>query len=255
MSRKNLTARSLIIDYHMVMKNSDKEVDQIIVFIRDSLSRMKSEEFGKMTRMAREGGLSVKNMTDFSTKYEPGNKPHFRTTYKMLKILLGRRPVELEAQVPIITIVGGVPEVPKGLRPENYYAVPMVEDTIAAGRDRIVADHVVDIVWVYKPEIGNRRNLVAVKMASDADSMEPTLRPGDIVIIDREDRSIDSSRLYAVRTADDPCAIKRVSISQNRFWLISDNNKKYPPQISEFDSSEDLIIGRVIWSWTSWVNR
>ncbi|MFA5381844.1 MAG: S24 family peptidase [Candidatus Micrarchaeia archaeon] len=251
MSREKCTVQLDFFDYHAVM-SVDDEIDQILVFIRDNLNYFKTNNRGELTRIAKEFSLSQKNMADFSNSYGPGSNPQFRTTYKILKRLLGRRPVDLEGIIPVITVVGGVPEIPKGLRPEDYYAVPMVEDKIAAGLGRIVADKITDLVWVYKPEIGSRRNLVAVKLAPDAKSMEPALHPGDIVVIDRDDKAITSKAIYAVRTSQEPCAIKRISISKERFWLVSDN-PEWPPQISEFNNSEDLIIGRVVWSWTSWV--
>lgn len=237
-----------------INRKLNAEVDRIMVFIRDTLNGYKTSKRGELTVIAKAIGLSQKNLADFSNKYGPGSNPQFRTTYKILRGLLGRRPVDLEGTKPIITVVGGIQEVPKGLRPEDYYAVPLVEDEIAAGSGRIMEDYVAGLVWVYKPEIGNRRNLVAVKLAPDAESMQPTLHPGDIVIIDRDDKAITPKGIYAVRTSEEPCAIKRVSISQDRFWLVSDN-PSWPPQISEFDSSEKLIIGRVVWSWTSWIER
>ena len=232
----------------------DPEIDRILAFIRDTLNDLKTRKRGEITRIAKDTGLSQKNMADFSNKYGPGSDPQFRTTYKILRGLLGRRPVDLEGTKPVITIVGGVQEVPKGMRPDDYYGVPMVEDRIAAGQGRIMDDHVAGLVWVYKPEIGNRRNLVAVKLAADAESMQPTLHPGNIVIIDRDDKAITPQGIYAVRTSQEHLAIKRLTVSNGRFWLVSDNHR-WPPQISEFDSSEKLIIGRVVWSWTSWINR
>ena len=232
----------------------DPEIDRILAFIRDTLNDLKTRKRGEITRIAKDTGLSQKNMADFSNKYGPGSDPQFRTTYKILRGLLGRRPVDLEGTKPVITIVGGVQEVPKGMRPDDYYGVPMVEDRIAAGHGRIMEDHVGGLVWVYKPEIGNRRNLVAVKLAADAESMQPTLHPGNIVIIDRDDKAITPQGIYAVRTSQEHLAIKRLTVSNGRFWLVSDNHR-WPPQISEFDSSEKLIIGRVVWSWTSWINR
>lgn len=245
----------------MVMKTDkrvamkiDAEVDRILAFIRDTLNPIKGEKWGGITRMAEASGLSQKNMADFSNKYGPGSNPQFRTTYKILRGILGRRPVDLEGTKPVITIVGGVQEIPKGMRPDDYYGVPLVEDRIAAGQGRIMEDHVAGLVWVYKPEIGNRRNLVAVKLAPDAESMQPTLNPGDIVIIDRDDKTITPQGIYAVRTSQEHLTIKRLTVSNGRFWLVSDNHR-WPPQISEFDNSEKLIIGRVVWSWTSWISR
>jgi hypothetical protein len=55
-------------------------------------------------------------------------------------------------------------------------AVPLVEGRIAAGLlGQIPGDAVYDILWIYKPEIGGRTDLVAVKLAPDADSITTTL--------------------------------------------------------------------------------
>jgi len=82
------------------------------------------------------------------------------------------------------------------------------------------------LVWVYRPEIGKRQhhNLRAVQLAKDAHSMEPTIRSGDIVIVDPEDRKINPKAIYAVRLdSEGGCAIKRVRVSDNYVVLFSDN--------------------------------
>ena len=91
----------------------DPEIDRILAFIRDRLNELKTSKRGEITRIAKDTGLSQKNMADFSNKYGPGSDPQFRTTYKILRGLLGRRPVDLEGVKPIITIVGGVQDVQK----------------------------------------------------------------------------------------------------------------------------------------------
>ena len=85
--------------------------------------------------------------------------------------------------------------------------------------------------------------------------MEPTIRPGDIVIVDPEDRKINPKAIYAVRLdSEGGCAIKRVRVSDNYVVLFSDNRDPiYGPVVLTKDRAENFIIGRVIWSWTSWV--
>ena len=168
---------------------------------------------------------------------------------------LGNPPETLlcpEPLQPIITIVGELPKVPAWVRPQEYLAVPLVEGRIAAGTGRIVAEDITDLVWVYKPELGGRRNLVAVKLSPNAHSMEPSIKAGSIVIIDHSDRVLSPAGIYAVRTDADACAIKRVRIHQGKFVLLSDN-PEYPPEISDFTDIDSLLVGRVIWSWTSWL--
>jgi phage repressor protein C with HTH and peptisase S24 domain len=112
-----------------------------------------------------------------------------------------------------------------------------------------------DLVWVYKPEIGAREhhNLRAVRLAPDADSMEPTIRRGSIVIIDPTEVTPLPKAIFAVRLDEEGgCAIKRVFQTEAHWVLVSDN-PEYPPLALEKARNPHLIIGRVIWSWTSWV--
>lgn len=158
---------------------------------------------------------------------------------------------------PVISLVGEYDRPPEGLVVDDYYAVPMVEGHIAAGHaGAIPGDYITSMVWVYKPEIGKRRhhNLRAVKLAKDANSMEPTIRRGSIVIIDPVETALSKKGIYAVRLAqyEEECAIKRVREVDN-LWIFVSDNPDYDPIIMKKEQSHNPIIGRVIWSWTSWV--
>ncbi len=171
-------------------------------------------------------------------------------------LLTGEEPPAFQPVQPIIALAGTQPEVPEGLRPEYYLAVPLVEGRIAAGHaGAIPGDCVHDLVWVYKPEIGARQHhdLRAVRLAPDADSMEPTIRRGSIVIIDPTEGYPLPKAIYAVRLDEEEgCAIKRVSQTENHWVLVSDN-PEYPPIAMEKARMPNIVIGRVIWSCTSWV--
>jgi phage repressor protein C with HTH and peptisase S24 domain len=141
---------------------------------------------------------------------------------------------------------------------DEYFAVPLVEGPIAAGHSgAIPGDHVTSMVWVYKPEIGRRQhhNLRAVKLAKDAASMEPTIRRGSIVIIDPTETQITRKAIFAVRLDNEGgCALKRVQQTKSLWVLVSDN-PEYDPIAIEKASIPNIIIGRMIWSWTSWVRE
>jgi phage repressor protein C with HTH and peptisase S24 domain len=111
------------------------------------------------------------------------------------------------------------------------------------------------MVWVYKPEIGKRKhhNLRAVKLANNATSMEPTIRRGSIVIIDPAEITIKKG-IYAVRLDhfEGACAIKRVK-ENGEFWFFLSDNPEWEPIVMKKERDHNPIIGRVIWSWTSWV--
>ena len=155
----------------------------------------------------------------------------------------------------IITILGAKPGSKMAVDAEQYLAVPLVEGPIAAGNaGAIPGDYIKGLVWVNRPEIGKRQhhNLRAVQLGKDAHSMEPTIRSGDIVIIDPKDLNITKKAIYAVRLdSEGGCAVKRVRVSDNHVVLLSDN-PDYEPLVLNKDQVENLIIGRVIWSWTRW---
>lgn len=79
----------------------------------------------------------------------------------------------------------------------------------------------------------------------DGDSMEPTLKDGDIVLIDTAQKDIlQQDRIWAVSYGD-LGMIKRVRrLPGGTYQLISDNPNVTP--ISAFDG-EMHVIGRVIW--------
>jgi len=171
------------------------------------------------------------------------------------ELLTGPKP-QPEVLQPIITVVGEYARPPEGLMIDEYFAVPLVEGRIAAGHaGAIPGDYVTSMVWVYKPEIGRRQhhNLRAVKLANNATSMEPTIRRGSIVIIDPAEITIRKG-IYAVRLDqfEGACSIKRVKESAD-FWFFLSDNPEVEPIVMKKERDHNPIIGRVIWSWTSWV--
>lgn len=149
-----------------------------------------------------------------------------------------------------------IPQAPDQPDETLYYPAPLVSGRIAAGPGRIVDEDVESWVWIYGPELKGRRKheLVAVRIGRDERSMVPTLYPGDIVLIDRDDPRTPSEfrpgRIYAVRTsATAPeCAIKRLYV-QGGIIILSSDNRKYPPEPAWTSDIRKLIIGRVVWGW------
>ncbi len=135
---------------------------------------------------------------------------------------------------------------------DEYVAVPLVVGKIAAGAGRIIREDVHSFVWVYRPEVRKRTNLVAIALGPKEKSMLPTLTPGSIVIIDRNDKALARTGIYAVRTGHDECAVKRVVAAAGCVLFCSDN-LDYPPVVASTVDLEQLIIGRVIWTWKSFL--
>lgn len=86
---------------------------------------------------------------------------------------------------------------------------------------------------------GSRLSAIAV----EGDSMEPLLRNGDEILVDRTERPFRDG-IHVVRLGD-ALLVKRVaSLGFGRYALMSEN-KAYPPL--EVAADEIEIIGRVVW--------
>lgn len=75
------------------------------------------------------------------------------------------------------------------------------------------------------------------------DSMEPTIRDGDLVLIDRSQRKVEEQDAMWAYTVGDMGAIKRLRVKGDRFQIFSDN-----PAVPDDEEPIDFvnIVGRVI---------
>jgi len=149
---------------------------------------------------------------------------------------------------------------------EDYLAVPLASMPVAAGPGIIPEEKIQSwvLVWRSHESVRHRSNLVAVEIGRDQRSMEPTLHPGDIVLIDRNDFIPKSppGNIYLVRfpggDGEAGLSIKRVQLySKNKQDLISfySDNPQYPPDIYDLNVEYDgdikrAIVGRVVWAWS-----
>lgn len=89
------------------------------------------------------------------------------------------------------------------------------------------------------------RNLVVIEVVGD--SMEPTLRSGDRVLVDMGDRRISNPGIFVLWDGDGTVA-KRLELVPNskpqKLMRISDN-----PQHGRYEvlAEETVIIGRIVW--------
>lgn len=85
-------------------------------------------------------------------------------------------------------------------------------------------------------------------LSVDGDSMEPTLRQGDSVLVDMgQRRPQQKDGIYVIRT-DGGLQVKRVAANPvtGRITVISDNKELYP-LFADLHPDEIAVIGRVIW--------
>lgn len=145
---------------------------------------------------------------------------------------------------------------------EDYIAAPMVGE-VGAGLGYIPQDEVKSWFLAYRhhPAVRFRRNLIAVEIGAHSTSMQPTLNPGDIVLVDRDDRDVQHpGHMMLVTDPDGSGMVKRVAIEDKqdgdyRITFYSDNGAKHPPMVysllKDYAGDWDKVIaGRVIWAWT-----
>lgn len=145
---------------------------------------------------------------------------------------------------------------------EDYLAAPLVGE-VGAGPGYVAQDDVKSWFLVYRhhPAIQYRRNLLAVEIGKNSTSMTPLLKPGDLVLVDRDDRDVSrSGHIMLVKDPDDQGMIKRVSVEPQddgdySVVYYSDNAMENPPicyslRRDFFNDWQRAIVGRVIWAWS-----
>ena len=151
--------------------------------------------------------------------------------------------------------------------PEEYVAVPLVSEA-GAGPGIVPQDEFKSWVLVYRNlrSIARRSNLIAVEIGKNSRSMVPLLHPGDLVLVDLDDRGELSGfappgNTYLVREPGQEGGgkIKRVSMSgQGKNATIiyySENVAENVPEsyflAQDFDNDiTKAIVGKVVWAWT-----
>jgi transcriptional regulator with XRE-family HTH domain len=89
----------------------------------------------------------------------------------------------------------------------------------------------------------------------DDDSMMPTLRPGDTILLDRRAVRPDREGIYIIRM-NDVSLIKRLQIMPDGYVKLSGDNPAYETftvNLSDINNKNIAILGRVV--WVIWAGR
>lgn len=136
---------------------------------------------------------------------------------------------------------------------ENYILIPLYDVRAGAGDGAIVDDDEVieELIafsrsWLRGELRANPAHLSLIYVSGD--SMEPTLRPGDVVLVDHSQAERGTDGVYILRR-DGHLQIKRVHwLSGKVLKVISDNPIYEPIEVDLSKLTEEFqIIGRVIW--------
>ena len=136
-----------------------------------------------------------------------------------------------------------------GSTPEEFSYVPKVRARLSAGGGSLVVDEAIDSYYAFRHAWLRRKGQISQMrlMRVSGESMEPTFRDEDVVLIDLSQTEIYTGKIYAMGI-DEEIVIKRLDKKPGKLVLVSDNRQFYPPfEVALDDSSSVRVLGRVIW--------
>ena len=128
---------------------------------------------------------------------------------------------------------------------EDFVSVPLTESAIAAGQPIIPQENIEDFVLLHIRAAGKRSNLVASRV--DGHSMEPMLHPGDIVVIDRDDKKIIKNKIFAIYHEGGLTA--KFLERKNDLLILRPINPNAEVQIIYLNENPQPIVGKIIGAW------
>lgn len=138
------------------------------------------------------------------------------------------------------------------LPPYGFVLVPRYDVAASMGNGTVIhSEQIVDHLafreeWVRTELSANPKNLVLISAIGD--SMEPTLRAGDLLLIDRSDAGVKQDAIYAFATNGE-LRVKRMQLKIDGSVVVKSDNPQYDSEILTSKMAASLrIVGRVVWS-------
>lgn len=141
-----------------------------------------------------------------------------------------------------------------------YVSLPLydIKDTATAasgdGNGRVTNEMLqFSATWIKRELNATSADLFEIRV--DDESMEPTLRPGDTILLDRRASSLDRDGVYILRMNGVPL-IKRMQILPGGVVKVASDNPAYETftiRLSDINGREFAILGRVV--WVVWAGR
>lgn len=241
------------------------KTDWIIRFFESKIGHGK--EFATRVDMARFLGLSPTQQTKLFN-FLKGSDTQYKAVLDWFERLGGKFESEITPSKDVCFVDARIAPAGDALPPppdEDYLAVPLVEE-VGAGPGIIPQNELISwfLVWRHQRAIQHKRDLIAVMLGKHSTSMVPTLKPQDIVLVDRQDKDVMNFKgriMLVLDPADGSGKIKRVAAENQpkkkdyRITYYSDNAAENPPEVyslmEDFDGDwNKSIVGRVVWAWS-----
>ncbi|MEZ0495026.1 helix-turn-helix transcriptional regulator [Sphingomonas sp. IW22] len=178
-----------------------------------------------------------------------------------LSRLIGRNPAYVQQHVSrgsprrlderdreLIAAYLGVDEAALGGRAMPVVAVPRFDLTASAGPGGVA-----EIEWPAAPMTLPPELLASLNVRPEkasmirvaGESMQPTLHPGDEILVDSARASVPAGGAVFVLRLDDVLMVKRVRPGGGRLLITSDNDAA--PSPGPVEAERVRVIGRVVW--------
>ncbi len=141
---------------------------------------------------------------------------------------------------------------PKVLSQNSYHEiflqVPKIKARLSAGGGSFETEPEIKEFYSFRKDWLNKKGKARDMVLMDifGNSMEPELKEGDTVLIDKSQQAILAGAIYAVGLAD-TIVVKRLEKRPNKLVLLSEN-RTYPMISFEGEEMNSVrIIGKVVW--------
>lgn len=138
--------------------------------------------------------------------------------------------------------------------PEGFVSIPLYDVHAAAGSGSIIETEHVKTMMSFSRSVLEELNVPPKSLAClyvSGDSMEPTIRAGELVVIDTSDTTFTFDGGVYILRIDSTLLIKRlIRKSAEEIEVVSDNKERGSFKIStkEIDGNY-AIVGRVVLGW------
>lgn len=137
---------------------------------------------------------------------------------------------------------------------EAFAHIPLFDVKASAGNGSLIHEEeetdslMFKREWIYNELHSSPANLYLIYV--EGESMEPALRPGDVILVDHTDNIAKRDGIYVIRMGESLLVKRLQRLPNHRLKVTSDNPAYEPFEISlDFDLQNELsIIGRVVWS-------
>jgi len=130
----------------------------------------------------------------------------------------------------------------------EYKSAPYVKARLCAGDGSFEVDENIRDYWMFSTEWLKSKGVASDMILVDVygNSMEPELKDGDTVLIDKSQKDILAGSIYAVGI-DDTIMVKRIEKHPGKLVLMSDNKDYETIYLSQSEMDSVRIIGKIVW--------